>query len=1463
MRGAIRWASVAAICVFAVTVQAQSTTWHDDSFTDSTGRTLLYRLWVRSDWDLSRPRGINLILHGNNRGTAEDARQGKWGVTEEALDLGLAVVVPGSPFSSPEDLTFGERTLVGPSIGSEGTRFWSSHDARLIHELLQSRLDGRLAIDYDKVVFTGASQGTCFLADFVEFYGGSYGGGFHAWCGCFWLDFDGDDSHDTFAIAPPFHAAPWRPTFQWTPAATDAVRDRFSVFVEATTEDFLHPAAVSMSRYYSEWLGLRTATDLNTPGGHCHQGATPRSEIYNWLLSGAGPELPGSQGDTDGDGTPDSSDLDDDNDGAPDFIDAVPRDRQDWRDTDGDGIADARDRDADGDGVGNALDPFPLDSSEQLDTDGDGIGNRVDGDDDNDGLPDARDPQPLVGTDDGRSLAFVRFAGGGPISNYNGFHTSARATVHAARPADVVYPAAQGDVQHYQFLELGDSLDRRFEIMVDQFVRPESCRDVLLSPLCDVGRFSASGYYTTYFHNRFDRIWIDRNRNRDLTDDGPPLLVALSEDNWGARTTVAILEVPYVAGQVLPYAVSFTSNRLPDGLGYGGESVWKGKVVAPSGERVSVIVVDGNVDGLFDSDGDFVCLDFDRNGWLNECDFSEDADGNRVRTGALTPPFEWDGGRQRLSVAPSGHSVAWLTAVANRPPVPVGGALPGRVLAPDSTVHMDVSLAFSDPDGDALTYRASSTAPQVIMVSTAGARVTLTSVSEGTATVQVTATDPGGLSAMQSFTVEVTTAEPPFSGTVFITPDILTTADPSGLTGIAYNGRGDRTIWDYRVLDWIKVNTYLFEARIHGRRIEFQVNPEFGSVDAARAEVDTYALALGRLPAVLLSRAEKVHVNAGDPGHPDAAKRGRVTKVFGGNYFDRSFTIHTGYGQRILRDGFLEEALFHEGAHVSLQNHQDAPGWRAAQEADGEYISDYARDFPDREDMAESLLPYFAIRYRPDRLSADHRAAIEDAISNRLEYFDGLALDWSPYTSAVSTSNQPSENQIYYFPHLAVGAGWQTTLTYINYSPEEVTCETEFLSGQGTPLMVSFPSLGPDIRRTDVLPPGGSVHEETDVGLRAALAAGWARATCSGPVKASLLFRQYDSAGTPVAEAGVNAAAAPATRFVTFAERSPGELGTGVAYANPSDTSVVVTFTALDETGRMLPSVKQTLMPNGHGAQNMAGLFPRSSFTGSLEITSTGPIVSLSLNAEAAPVFSSLPPGEPDASKQGPTTYYFPHLAVGASWQTTLTYINYSLQKVTCETEFISDHGGPLLVSFPGRGMVDSRVDILPPGGSVHEETDVGLSAPLVSGWARADCTGPVKASLLFRQYDSAGVPTGEAGVNAAAAPATRFVTFAEKRAGQPGTAVAYANPSDTSTAVVTFTAKDAAGRTLDSIDQTLMPRGHGAQNMAVLFSLTSFTGSLEITSTEPIVTLSLNAEASPVFSSLPPGEVDAAEIPD
>ena len=90
----------------------------------------------------------------------------------------------------------------------------------------------------------------------------------------------------------------------------------------------------------------------------------------------------------------------------------------------------------------------------------------------------------------------------------------------------------------------------------------------------------------------------------------------------------------------------------------------------------------------------------------------------------------------------------------NRPPT-AAGALPDVTLALPGALAVDVSQAFVDPDGEPLTYGASSSAPDVVAVAAAGARVTLTAAGVGAATIRVTAADPGGLSAAQSFTATV------------------------------------------------------------------------------------------------------------------------------------------------------------------------------------------------------------------------------------------------------------------------------------------------------------------------------------------------------------------------------------------------------------------------------------------------------------------------------------------------------------------------------------------------------------------------------------------------------------------------------------------------------------------------------------------------------------------------------------
>ncbi len=232
------------------------------------------------------------------------------------------------------------------------------------------------------------------------------------------------------------------------------------------------------------------------------------------------------------------------------------------------------------------------------------------------------------------------------------------------------------------------------------------------------------------------------------------------------------------------------------------------------------------------------------------------------------------------------------------------------------------------------------------------------------------------------------TGEPPFSGTVWVTPEILGPDDPSSFGSVTHTGRGFREIFDRRANAWITVNAYLFDVQFGERTVEWQFNPEFGSAEAAETEIEVFGPAMGRLPAALLANLQEVEVNAGQG-------------AFGGNSYNGSILIHTEDPgtRRAVDDGFLEEVFMHEGAHASLDpDHSDSPGWRTAQQADGVSISDYAQDFPDREDVAETILPYFAVRYRPERLTAQLLWLMTRTTPNRLAYFDGEELDMSPYT---------------------------------------------------------------------------------------------------------------------------------------------------------------------------------------------------------------------------------------------------------------------------------------------------------------------------------------------------------------------------------------------------------------------------------------------------------------------------------
>jgi hypothetical protein len=237
----------------------------------------------------------------------------------------------------------------------------------------------------------------------------------------------------------------------------------------------------------------------------------------------------------------------------------------------------------------------------------------------------------------------------------------------------------------------------------------------------------------------------------------------------------------------------------------------------------------------------------------------------------------------------------------------------------------------------------------------------------------------------------MTAMAPPFDGTVWIGPDIITPASPSDLLGMepaGTEGRASRTTYDRRS-GWVTQDAYLFVARFTGSKpAEIIVNPEFGSQDAAATQARFFARILGQLPRSCRTQVDALWIHSGNES------------LGGGN---RSILIHSDFANG--DPAFIEEALLHECAHTSLdyawQGTVDRAKWDDQVARDLGFISTYAADNPTREDVAESFVPYLAWKLGA---ASGYTAAQLDAISrqipHRLSYLDSLALNLAPLIAA-------------------------------------------------------------------------------------------------------------------------------------------------------------------------------------------------------------------------------------------------------------------------------------------------------------------------------------------------------------------------------------------------------------------------------------------------------------------------------
>jgi len=240
--------------------------------------------------------------------------------------------------------------------------------------------------------------------------------------------------------------------------------------------------------------------------------------------------------------------------------------------------------------------------------------------------------------------------------------------------------------------------------------------------------------------------------------------------------------------------------------------------------------------------------------------------------------------------------------------------------------------------------------------------------------------------------LDSTSTSPPFGGTVFISKKVLTENDPNAFNKrIKYIGRECRSIYHEHLEKWVELkNAFVFKIKFKdGIKFIVWVDPKYKSKKRAKEVIKKMIPSWGTIPEFLRRDIHVIAILSEGEGANADVTGGVIT------WHEKTFDIDEGYN---------EEVCFHEAAHTSVDfDVYNTDGWDAAVKADRNYISEYASDYPDDEDVAESFGAWYALK--SGRLDQSDNEKITSAIPHRLALFDDLYsddADWFPVSGQKS-----------------------------------------------------------------------------------------------------------------------------------------------------------------------------------------------------------------------------------------------------------------------------------------------------------------------------------------------------------------------------------------------------------------------------------------------------------------------------
>jgi enterochelin esterase-like enzyme len=543
------------------------------------------------------------------------------------------------------------------------------------------------------------------------------------------------------------------------------------------------------------------------------------------------------------------------------------------------------------------------------------------------------------------------------------------------------------------------------------------------------------------------------------------------------------------------------------------------------------------------------------------------------------------------------------------------------------------------------------------------------------------------------------------------------------------------------------------------------------------------------------------------------------------------------------------------------------------------------------QELIKDIIPYVESHYRarPDRLSRTIAGlslggfvSINSGL-RRLDVFSEI-FGYSAFYNSYAISNlennfqsmliDPNTNELFVVPlYLAMGTndsllsydqGLDALLTKygINHYFQLTTGAHEWMNWRRylhQTAQVMFPACTKGSPESIVtLGSGGASKSSTTGDNSSDTLAGYAKLTMnSGVVPYGTAVFMLKQNGVTISEAGVPASP-PTTHARIFIDYRSGVLGipgrsdsgtvdinTGIGVVNYGFNSANITYTLLDTSGNSIAVGQGTLSEGNHFAKFINQLdetasgfvLPPNFQFASLDIVSDQPLsitaLRMTTNQRKEPLFTTTPVADMNQSI-GKASIYFPQLADGGGWTTSLILLNTSSSSESGSFDILDNSGHPLVVHAVDGTTASSFPYSIPAGGAFRFQTD-GASGDQKAGWVRLNPNStndtPVGSGVFG--YNPINVMTTESGI-----PSAPYSTHARvfiDRTTNHNTGIAIANINEIQ-AHIDIQAFQKDGVTPVGVSQGPLPLaelGHDAKFAEQLISglPENFTGVLDISS--------------------------------